>query len=254
MNESAIAPPDDVARDLGAVLGLATDPVAVFLLPPGPVAEEWTAASRLKGHRWCQAMMRARHGETVLLDAEGIACPAAAAAFGFKPLPEGLANGPGLVGFGIVTDPAVGREMFRGMTRLAPGSVGTLAATPLRLAPRTPDVVVLEGPPEILMWVALADLNAAGGARRHGDTAVLQATCVDAVVIPHVEHRLNFSLGCYGCREATDLGPDETVLGFPGERLPAIRAALDALNVKAVPRSRAKAVYQNMMRKEDSHG
>ena len=121
------------------------------------------------------------------------------------------------------------------------------------LAPRTPDVVVLEGPPEILMWVALADLNAAGGARRHGDTAVLQATCVDAVVIPHVEQRLNFSLGCYGCREATDLGPDETVLGFPGGRLPAIRAALDALNVKAVPRSRAKAVLHNLMRKEESH-
>ncbi|HQK52455.1 MAG TPA: DUF169 domain-containing protein [Myxococcota bacterium] len=254
MNASVDEPRDELARDLGTVLGMATDPVAVFLLPPGPVAPEWDGSARLKGHRWCQALMRARHGESVLLDAEGIACPAAAAAFGFKPLPENLANGPGLVGFGIVTDPAVGREMFRGMTRLAPGSVGTLAACPLRMAPGIPDVVVLEGPPEILMWVALADLNAAGGARRQGDTAVLQATCVDAVVIPHVQQRLNFSLGCYGCREATDLGPDETVLGFPGARLPAIRVALDALNGKAVPRSRAKAVYQNLMRKEDSHG
>lgn len=253
MTEPTTSASDGEARDLGALLGLRTEPVAVFLLPPGPVPAEWDGASRLKGHRWCQALMRARHGQTVLLDAEGIACPAAAAAFGFKPLPEGLAKGSGLVGFGIVMDPAVGREMFRGMTRLAPGSVGTLAACPLRLAPRTPDVVVLEGPPEVLMWVALADLNAAGGARRQGDTAVLQATCVDAVVIPHVQQRLNFSLGCYGCREATDLGPDETVLGFPGSRLPAIHAALEALNAKAVPRSRAKAVYQHWMRKEDSH-
>lgn len=110
-------------RDRGT-LGLATDPVAVFLLPPGSPGKAWDGAVRLKGHRWCQALMRARHGESVLLDAEGIACPAAAAAFGFQPLPENLANGSGLVGFGIVSDPAVGREMFQGMTRLVPGSVG----------------------------------------------------------------------------------------------------------------------------------
>ena len=52
---------------------------------------------------------------------------------------------------------------------------------------------------------------------------------------------------CYGCREATDLGPDETVLGFPGQRLAAILVALEALNEKAVPRSRAKQVYKTLM-------
>lgn len=112
--------------------------------------------------------MRARHGESVLLDGEGIACPAAASAFSFRPLPEGLASGKGLVGFGIVQDPATGRTMFEGMTRLAPGSTWALLACPLARAPALPDVVVVEGPAEALMWIALADLNVAGGARRHG--------------------------------------------------------------------------------------
>jgi uncharacterized protein (DUF169 family) len=49
--------------------------------------------ARLSGFRYCQALMKARHGEHVLLDAEGISCPAAAAAFGFKALPEGLRKG-----------------------------------------------------------------------------------------------------------------------------------------------------------------
>jgi outer membrane protein, multidrug efflux system len=54
--------------------------------------------------------------------------------------------------------------------------------------------VVIEDEPERLMWLLLADLNVAGGARRSASTAVLQATCVDATVIPHLEQRLNFSL------------------------------------------------------------
>ena len=139
--------------------------------------------------------------------------------------------------------------MFEGMTRLPPGSLGGIAVCPLGVAPATPDVVVVEGPPEPLMWLALADLNLAGGQRRRGDTAVLQATCVDATVIPHVEQRLNYSLGCYGCREATDIGVNEMVLGFPAASLSGIVAALEQLNAKAIGRSRAKAVLRSLDQK-----
>jgi uncharacterized protein (DUF169 family) len=128
--------------------------------------------------------------------------------------------------------------------------VTLIAAAPLSAVQAIPDVVVVEGPPEALMWIALADLNLAGGERRRGDTAVLQATCVDATIIPYIEQRLNFSLGCYGCREATDLGPHESVLGFPGARLEPLLAALGSLANKAVGRSRAKAVFTNLELKE----
>ena len=135
------------------------------------------------------------------------------------------------------------KRLFAGMRRLPEGSVSRIALCPLRLATRLPDVVVVEGPPEVLMWLLLADVNLQGGARRTGDTAVLQATCVDATVIPHLEQRLNFGLGCYGCREATDLKPGETVLGFPGALLEPLLGALESLSAKAIPRSRAKLVH-----------
>jgi len=237
------------ARRLVEILGIDTDPVAVFLL--GPESSPPTAPfKRVTGHRYCQLLMRARHGESVFLVPDELACPAAAAAFGFRPLPEGLATGKGLVGFGIVDDPDTGRRMFEGMPRLEPGRVTLIAATPLSETRSIPDVVVVEGPPEALMWLALADLNVAGGERRRGDTAVLQATCVDATIIPYLEQRLNFSLGCYGCREATDLGPNESVLGFPGVRLEPLLAALESLANKAVGRSRAKAVFGNLNKKD----
>ena len=239
------------ANRLKAILGLETEPVAVFLLPAGVANPAFDGFTPVTGHRYCQLLMRARHGESLRLDPAELACPAAAAAFGFRPLPEGLATGKGLVGFGIVAEPATGKAMFDGMTRLPSGSLEGIAVCPLRAAPVSPDVVVVEGPPEPLMWLALADLNLAGGQRRRGDTAVLQATCVDATVIPHVEQRLNFSLGCYGCREATDMGANETILGFPGAALTGLVAELEHLNAKAVGRSRAKAVLNHLKEKQE---
>jgi len=241
------------ARRLVKILGVDTEPVAVFLLDSKSELPT-KSFKNVTGHRYCQLLMRARHGESVALAPEELACPAAAAAFGFRPLPEGLATGKGLVGFGIVDDPGTGRRMFEGMPRLEPGRVALVAAAPLSVVQAIPDVVVVEGSPEALMWLALADLNVAGGERRRGDTAVLQATCVDATIIPYLEQRLNFSLGCYGCREATDLGPNESVLGFPGARLEPLLTALESLANEAVGRSRAKAVFGNLNKKENPHG
>jgi uncharacterized protein (DUF169 family) len=119
--------------------------------------------------------------------------------------------------------------------------VARLALCPLAKAPALPDVVVVEGPPEQLMWLLLAEVNVRGGERLLGSTAVLQATCVDATIIPYVEQRLNFTMGCYGCREATDLQPAETVVGFPGAQLV---DSLSFLTEKAVTRSRAKRAHE----------
>jgi len=247
---SGEAPLAGQARRMKAILGLQSEPVAVYLVPSSaPVPPAIESLERVPGHRFCQLLMRARAGESLRLNGEDLACPAAAAAFGFKPLPEGLATGKGLVGFGIVAEAEVGRAMFESMPRLGSGTLSTVAACPLSKAPAAPDVIVVEGPPEQLMWLLLADLNVAGGARRRGDTAVLQATCVDAAVIPHLEQRLNFTLGCYGCREATDIGPHETILGFPGAALDGLVDALEQLNEKAIGRSRGKAAFHHLEKK-----
>ena len=183
-----------------------------------------------------------------------LACPAAARAFGFRALPPALESGEALVGFGIVSDAATGRTMFEHMPRLPIGALVAVAAAPLAMASCPPDVIVVESPAETLMWLALADLNRAGGVRQRGDTAVLQATCVDATIVPYLEQRLNFSLGCYGCREATDLGPEETVLGFPIAHLDGLVDALERLRATAIPRSRAKKPYEAFVKAHASAG
>ena len=205
---------------------------------------------RLNGHRYCQALMKARHGTHVILDAEGIACPAAAAAFGFKPLPDGLKTGKGLVGFGIVNEETSGKTMFEGMTTIPQGKLKALYLFPLETAVIEPDIVVVEDETEKLMWLALANLNVKGGQRVDSSTAILQATCVDSTLIPFVEQKFNMSMGCYGCRDATDICPNETVLGFPFSDFFAISRSLEFLNQKAIPNSRGKNALAMLKRKE----
>jgi len=206
-------------------------------------------AEKLSGYRYCQALMKARHGEHVLLDADGINCPAAAAAFGFKALPEGLKTGKGLVGFGIVNKESTGRNMFEAMTKIEPGILKSLYLFPVEKADIEPDIVVVEDETEKLMWIALAYLNIKGGKRVESSTAILQATCVDATIIPFKEQRLNMSMGCYGCRDATDIGNNETVLGFPFKDFQTILENLKFLNLKAIPNSRGKNALTLLIKK-----
>ena len=236
-------------RDL---VGLDTHLVGVLLQGPQDDSGPYGDWQRVESHRYCQALMRARHGEKVVLLPEEISCPAAASVFGVAPLPEGLASGRGLKGFGIIQEDETGAEMFRGMTRLPAGRIARIVLAPVQDLPEQPDVVVAEGPVESLMWLVLADLNLARGKRRTGETAVLQATCVDATLIPYVQQRLNFSLGCYGCREATDMAPGEAVVGFPGSMLEEICGVVEYLAQKAIPKSRSKAALARIGRRESS--
>ena len=245
----------EAGQKIVSILGLTTFPVGVHfvadaLLPAG--------ALRLESHRYCQALMLARQGQPVVLTGEELSCPAAAAAFGFRPLPEGLRSGKGLVGFGIVSDPAVGRRMFADMPRLEARQIHHLELFPLEQADRIPQVVVVEGEVEKLMWIVLSYLHATDGQRVTASTAVLQATCVDATIIPYLEDRLNFSYGCYKCRDATDIGANETILGFPGAKLAAVVKHLEFLSRKTIPAARTKHALQMMKGKwgklADSHG
>jgi len=236
------------AKKVKQILGLTTSLVGVkFLFSEEEISAE---IEKLNGHRYCQALMKARHGAHVFLDAEGIACPAAAAAFGFKPLPDGLKTGKGLVGFGIVDEEATGRTMFEGMTILPQGKLKALYLFPLETATIEPDIVVVEDETEKLMWFALANLNVNAGQRVDSSTAILQATCVDATLVPFVEQKFNMSMGCYGCRDATDICPNETVLGFPFKDFKAIVKSLEFLNQKAIPNSRGKNALAMLKRKE----
>jgi len=199
-------------------------------------------------HRFCQLIMRARNGEGLVLTKDEISCPAAAAAIGFKPLPKNLQDGTMLQGYGIFRDKEVAVKVMEDMPRLEQGKYKAIVAKPLKDWEENPDVIVIEDEVEKLMWIALAYLNEEGG-RLNMSTSILQAVCVDSVVLPFKSQKINMSFGCYGCRDATDAKPNEAILGIPFSKLDMTIENIKYLKSKAIDRSRAKQVYQAFLKR-----
>lgn len=237
----------EAANVMKEILGLAYEPIAVKFLDKKTSLDGFEMPSE---RRYCQVLMGAREGNKLLLTADNISCPAAAWALGFKEPPVKLSSGEMPAAMGIFASPAAVRNTFATMPRLEMGKYQMVACCPLGQSPFEPDVVVLESAVEHLMWVALANVFETGG-RLEFSTAILQATCVDGTVIPFLTQEIHASLGCYGCREATNLAESECVLGFPIKDLENIVQALQKLNERAIPRVRGKAVYQTLLSRKD---
>ena len=228
------------------VLGLTYEPIAVKFL----VEKTWPDGFEMPSERrYCQVLMGAREGGELLLTAENISCPAAAWALGFKEPPPKLSSGEMPASMGIFGSPAAAKNTLSTMPRLEMGKYKMVACCPLGQAPFEPDVVVLESAVEHLMWVALAQVFETGG-RLEFSTAILQATCVDGTIIPFLTQRIHASLGCYGCREVTNMAENECVVGFPIKDLNNIVNSLQKLNERAIPRVRGKAIYKALVSRE----
>jgi len=229
----------EYVKELKDLLNLQRDPVGVKFLNAGEeTAFIKTYDARTKS-RYCQALMRAGQGEQVLITAENISCPASAAAFGLKPLPEMLSSGQMLFKMGLFDSPNAARDAMEGMTRLEQGKYTAVLLSPLDNIEIEPDIVVIEALPEQLMWLSLASIYETGK-RLEFNTAVFQATCVDSTVIPFVTGKLNSSLGCYGCRESTDALDEENLIGIPYREMERIFLNLQKLAAKPMKRARSK--------------
>ena len=236
----------DAAVKLKDILCLIREPVAVKFFEDNVALDGFELPSQ---RRYCQGLMDASEGKRLLLTADNVSCPAAAWALGFKGPPPKLSSGEMPASMGIFGSPAAAKNTLDTMPRLNMGKYKAVACCPLAEAPFEPDVVVIESVPEHLMWIALALVFESGG-RLEFNTAILQATCVDVTIIPFLDQKLNASLGCYGCREATNLAEGECVLGFPIKDLDTIVRSLQKLNERAIPRVRSKIIYKSLKERE----
>jgi len=233
-----------ISETLTQSVGLEYEPVGIkFYETYSP-----NGIPKVEDHRMCQLIMRARKGDNLILTKDDISCPAAAAALGFKPLPKNLQDGTMLQGYGIFRDKNAAVKVMEDMLRFEQGKFQAVVAMPLKDWIEAPDVIVIEDEVEKLMWIALAYLNEEGG-RINMSTSILQAVCVDSIVLPIELQKINMSFGCYGCRDATDTKPNEALLGIPFSKLKMTIENLKYLKSKAIDRSRAKQVYQSFAKR-----
>jgi len=157
---SALKRNADIANNLRSLLKLSSEPVAIKLFKAPNRDLPVRSPERL---RYCQLLMLARRGETYTLDRDNIACPAAAAAFGFAPLPDKISRGEMLKTLGLFDTNEAASTTMAEMPRLGQGEFVAVAAAPLSKAGYEPDIVVIEDEPEKIMWLSLASIYFKGG-------------------------------------------------------------------------------------------
>lgn len=226
------------------VLGIIREPVAVKMIRD----EDELNNMGLSGYdadtkcRYCQAVMRASKGEKVILSATNLTCAAAAAAFGINGLHPKLASGEAHYNVGTFGTREAAHKMMHDMPRLDFGKYAFVLVSPLLTCEFQPDVVLVEAAPENLMWLGLASIYTTGE-RLQFSTSVVQATCVDSTIVPFKTGKPNATLGCTGCREATDLEPTENMIGIPFQSLSIIIENLKDMQ-DIIVKNRRKSIYE----------
>jgi len=234
-----------LSEKLTDILGLEQQPVGVLFIEGD---ERPAGYSADKKYTFCQFLMKARAGEKLLAGPDNITCANGASALGFMEVPDRLRTGDFLEYLGTFTKEGARRTMEE-MPRIELNRYSCIALAPLSQADFDPDVIVLETMPEHLMWLSLAALYEEGG-RLNFSSSISNGTCVDVTAVPHLTQKLNVSLGCYGCRNAT-LIPDTCLLaGFPGSHLERLVVSLKAIKEKAMPRTREKRAFSRLLEKE----
>jgi uncharacterized protein (DUF169 family) len=219
------------------VLRLRWNPVAINLIPTGVALPD--APQPREKLRYCQSLMAARRGKTLLMPARCHACPDGTTILGLTEIPAKLASGELYIRFGKLATIEAARQMVAERPRLQPRSIQATMVAPLAQAVLPPDVVAVIAQPEQMMWLTMA-ASFYTGRRFDFKVSGYNAQCVETTLFPYTSGKINISLGCYGCRASSDIGDDLMFMGIPAAEVPGLMDGLKALGKKAIPDSRAK--------------
>ncbi len=225
-------------------LGLRWQPVAVSLIAAGEMLPD--APMPAENLRFCQAMMAARRGASILMPPFKHSCPDGTSIFGMTGVPEKLATGEIYVLFHKVVNAEAAARMVAERPVFPPKSKRATYVAPLAKTVREPEVVVFTGTPEQMMWLSMS-MSYYTGHRHDFHASGFNSMCVEAVLLPLENDEPNITFGCYGCRAATDIGEDMMFMGVPTHLLPMIAEGAAELAKKAIPDSRNKIYVSPIM-------
>ena len=225
------------ASTLKSILGLRWEPVAISLVPAGaPLPDVPIPTERL---RYCQSLMAARRGVSLMMPANRHACPDGTSILGLTEMPAKLASGELYILFHKLDSIEAAKRMVHERPCLKPRSIDATVVTPLAQAVCEPEVIAIALQPEQAMWLLMSSSYYTGH-RHELHASGYNAQCVETTLLPRETGKINVSFGCYGCRASSDIGDDLMFVGIPAVLMPDIISGLEELGKKAIPQSRAK--------------
>lgn len=205
------------AKEFMSALSLRYEPVAVRLIrededfPKGYDEPQGQLS-------YCQAVERAKEGESFKFTPQASGCNVGASALGIVDTPEKVKNGEFHFKIGAHDTQDATAAMIAARSETPFKTKGAVIA-PLSDADFEPDVLIFTDIPERMYWFVPLS-TAENGGRAAFTTAPFQAACVDSTTVPMRTGNVNMSLGCYGCRKRSNIKPDELMVGVPWGMVP----------------------------------
>lgn len=220
----------EISRQLTQSLHLNHSPVGVTLYrdapPPAHIPQ---TAENLKSY--CQALILAGEGRTLLLKKEQMGCKLGTSVLGFETEMEAFLDDGVLEKYGVglfATEEASAETLLKS-TYLEKGKTGFALIAPLGTFQEEPQVVVVTADSQQVMWLLYAVNYEKGGRMELPQSGGALGGCADITAWPLLTGQVNVTFLGLGCRVKSAIDPQHLMLGMPGTLLEKVHQNIMAM-------------------------
>ncbi len=220
-----------VSNDLVKGLGLRYEPVGVTVITeadPLPADIPFTEGDFKS---YCQALVLAGEGRSLLLKKEQMGCKLGTSVLGFEKNMEAYLDDGVLekYGVGLFATEEASAETILKSTYLEKGKTEAVLIAPLTSFQQTPQVVVFTADSEQVMWLLYSVNYQKGGSMNLPQSGGALGGCSDITALPILKGVANVTFLGLGCRVKSSIGPSHLMMGTPGTMLEKIHTHVLAM-------------------------
>jgi uncharacterized protein (DUF169 family) len=209
-----------ISDDLVNNLKLQYEPAGVTIYKEAdPLPEISFTEKELKSY--CQAIMLAGEGQTLLLEKEKMGCKLGTSVLGFEKEMEAFLDDGVLEKYGVglfETEEASAQTILKS-TYLDKGKSRAALIAPLLVFDEIPQVVVFTANSEQIMWLLYAVNYEKGGRMDLPQSGGALGGCADITALPLLTGQPNITFLGLGCRMKSAIGPCDLMMGINGNDL-----------------------------------
>ncbi len=220
-----------ISQELSKMLELKYEVVGVKLFKEGEALPQELSFTQENLKSYCQAVVLAGQGRTLLLKKEQMGCKLGTTALGFEKEAEAFLDDGVLEKYGVglfATEEASAATIHHSFY-LEAGKTRAVLIAPLSYFQEAPQVVVFTADSEQVMWLLYALNYERGGRMDLPQSGGALGGCADITVLPLQEGIANVTFLGLGCRMKTALDPCHLMLGAPGGAVTALHEHLLAM-------------------------
>jgi len=209
------------SKDLIQSLALKYEPVGINLYKDSDTLPEGIPFTDENLKRYCQALVLAGEGRTLLLKKEQMGCKLGTSVLGFEEdteayLDDGVLEKYGVGLFG--TEEASAETILRA-AYLEKGRTKAALIAPLSFFQESPQVVVFTANSEQVMWLLYALNYEKGGRMELPQSGGALGGCSDITAVPILQGIPNVTFLGLGCRLKSAIDACHLMMGAPGSSL-----------------------------------